>query len=110
MTINVELMQKSAGTEYSTATELADWLVKNLDIPFRKAHELTGKIVKLSESKSLQLWELPLSELQRIEPKITKDAQKVLLPCSAVQSRNSFGGTSPDQVKIQINDARERFL
>ena len=110
MTINVEGMHKNAGAEYSTATDLADWLVKSLDIPFRNAHELTGQIVKSAEERGVPLWELPIKIMQNIEPRINDDVIGFLQPSSAIMSRNSFGGTSPDQVKMQISEARKRFL
>lgn len=95
-------MYKMTSAGYSTATDLADWLVKNLGLPFRKCHHITGQIVKLAEKKNCDLADLPLSEMQKIEPKITKEVYKVLSVENSVKSRNSFGGTSPEVVKKQF--------
>lgn len=96
---NREKMRQLAGSDYSTATDLADWLVRTLQIPFRKAHEITGEIVSLAEKKHLTLSELDLSDMQKIEPAITKDVYSVLSVDASLSSRQSKGGTSPQNVK-----------
>ena len=107
MSLNAENMLKMASQDYSCATDLADWLVKNLNLPFRQCHHLTGAIVKMAEEKNLHLHELKLSDMQKIEPKITKEIFNFLDVKNSVKSRNSYGGTSPSQVKIQIENAKK---
>jgi argininosuccinate lyase len=84
-----------------TATDLADYLVER-DIPFRKAHEIVGKIVKHAESKNLQIFELPISELQKFTNVISNDVKSYLDPQEAIKARNLKGGTAPTQVKKQV--------
>lgn len=107
MSVNAENMLKMASQDYSCATDLADWLVKNLNLPFRQCHHLTGEIVKMAEEKNLHLNELKLSDMQKIEPRITKEIFNFLDVKNSVKSRNSYGGTSPLQVKIQIENAKK---
>lgn len=95
MKVNKENMKKLAASGYSTATDIADWLVKNLGTPFRDAHHITGRIVKLAESKNCRLDELSLKEIQSVEKKITADIFNFLSVENSVNSRTSFGGTSP---------------
>jgi len=97
-----EKMLESASLGFLTATDLADWLVKNLGLPFRDAHHITGKIVALAEKKNCQLDEIPLKEMQKIFPKISVEIFKVLSVENSVKSRNSYGGTSPEGVKKRI--------
>jgi argininosuccinate lyase len=106
-TVNRDKMLAMANTDYACATDLADWLVKNLKIPFRDSHHITGKIVKIAEEKNLELSQLKLADLQKIEKKITKDIFNYLDVKSSVESRNSYGGTSPTQVKKQIDLAKK---
>ena len=103
-------MRASAGTGYTTATDLADWLTRILNIPFRESHHITGKIVKLAEGKGCGLTELSLAEMQAAEPRITQDVFSVLTPEASAASRTSFGGTAPANVRLQIAAARARFL
>ena len=103
----VENMAKAAGAGFSTATDLADWLVRALDLPFRDAHHVTGAAVKRAEQLGCDLPGLPLSELQALEPRITEDVYAVLTPESSVASRVSYGGTAPDQVRAQIKRWKE---
>ncbi|MDX2083249.1 MAG: argininosuccinate lyase [Rickettsiales bacterium] len=105
--VNQENMLKMAQSGFSTATDLADWLVKNLKIPFRKAHHITGKIVKIAENKGVDLHQLKLSEMQKIEKKITTKIFEVLSVENSVKSRTSFGGTSHLRVREQINRAKK---
>ena len=109
MKVNKENMFKMAGSGFSTATDLADWLVKNLKMPFRNAHHVTGTIVKMAENKGVDLHELTLAEMQKVEKKITKDIYKVLTVESSVASRTSLGGTSHVRVKKEIVKAK-KFL
>lgn len=93
-----EAMRAAAGRGYSTATDLADWLVRELKMPFRDAHHVTGSIVKAAETKGLDLDKLPLADMQAIEPKITKAVFSVLSLENSVKSRTSYGGTAPQNV------------
>ncbi|HVY20244.1 MAG TPA: argininosuccinate lyase [Bauldia sp.] len=99
MTPNVNAMRKAAGAAYSTATDLADWLVQNLAMPFRHAHEVTGRIVAAAEQQNLPLEKLPLADMQKIEPKITTGVYGVLGARQSVKSRTSYGGTAPENVR-----------
>ena len=97
--IDAKAMKKAAGREYATATDLADWLVQNLDIPFREAHHITGRIVALAEKKNADLKKLTISELQTVEPRIGEDVFGVLEPAKSAESRKSQGGTAPSNVR-----------
>ncbi len=103
-------MAHDAGSGFSTATDLADWLVRVLGVPFRQAHHITGAIVKFAEEKNCGLEDLELSELQAFEPRISSDIYSVLGPNNSVVSRISFGGTAPDNVRQAVVTAREKFL
>lgn len=107
--INQEKMLTMASADFSCATDLADWLVKNLKIPFRQTHHIAGSIVKMAEAKGVALHELELAEMQKIEKKITKEVFDYLQVEASVASRNSYGGTAPVEVKKQIILA-EKFL
>jgi argininosuccinate lyase len=107
--VDKEKMKAAAGTGYSTATDLADWLVRELKMPFRDAHHITAKIVKIASDKRTDLEELPLKEMQKIEPRIKQDIYKVLGAENSVKSRTSYGGTAPDNVKKAIADAKKRI-
>ncbi len=93
---NKENMYNAASAGFSTATDIADWIVKNLKKPFREAHHITGRCVKLAEAKNCKLSELSLKELQSIEKGITKDIYNILTVENSVKSRKSYGGTSPE--------------
>jgi argininosuccinate lyase len=95
-------MARAAGSGYSTATDLADWLVRVLDMPFRDAHHITGAAVKRAESLGLELSALPLAELQTLDARITPAVYEILTAKASVASRRSYGGTAPDQVRAQI--------
>jgi argininosuccinate lyase len=99
---NIERMAAAAGAGFSTATDLADWLVRELGVPFRDAHHVTGSAVKRAETLGCDLSALPLSELQALEPRITAGVFDVLTPQASAASRMSYGGTSPAQVRAQI--------
>ena len=94
-------MKAAAGEGYATATDLADWLVRSLKMPFRDAHHATGRIVAVASKQGVPLHELPLKAMQEIEPRITRDAMDVLSVESSVKSRTSFGGTAPKNVLAQ---------
>jgi argininosuccinate lyase len=94
-----DAMRAAAGRGYATATDLADWLVRALGLPFREAHHVTGTIVKRAESKGVALEELSLSELQAVEPRIDKEVFSVLSVDASVRSRTSYGGTAPQNVR-----------
>ncbi len=98
---NAESMKAAAGAGYATATDLADWLVRELKMPFREAHHVTGRIVALAAKKDAPLEALSLAELQSVAPKITKEVFAVLGVEKSVKSRTSYGGTSPANVKRQ---------
>jgi argininosuccinate lyase len=94
-----DAMRAAAGAGYSTATDLADWLVRALKLPFREAHHATGAIVRLAETRGQSLEELPLEAMQAIEPRITADVLEVLSVDASVRSRISYGGTAPQNVR-----------
>src|ERR1700692_2575684 len=94
-------MKAAAGEGYATATDLADWLVRTLKMPFREAHHVTGRIVSLAEKQGVALHELPLKAMKEVEPKITAEALRVLSVEASVKSRTSYGGTAPKNVLSQ---------
>ena len=100
--INTDAMRRAAEKGFPTATDLADWMVKNLNLPFRQAHKRAAKAVAKAEALDLALDDLPLSELKKIEPKITKEVYKVLSLEASLRARDSEGGTAPKRVKEQI--------
>jgi argininosuccinate lyase len=104
-----ERMAAAAGAGFSTATDLADWLVRRLAMPFRDAHHVAGAAVKRAEALGLELSALPLEELQKLEPRVDQDVYKVLTPLASAASRTSYGGTAPDQVRAQIKRWKERL-
>src|SRR6202012_1458245 len=87
-------MEKSLAAGFITATDLADWLVRAANIPFRDAHHITGKIVRVAERNNCDLADLKLADMQKIDARITKDVFSVLTPENAVNSRKSIGGTA----------------
>ena len=96
-------MRSAADMGYATATDLADWLVSKLEMPFREAHHVTGRIVAQAASENLPLHDLPLSALQAIEPRITNAVYAVLTVDNSVKSRASSGGTAPRNVRREAN-------
>ncbi len=98
---DAQRMHDAAGAGYATATDLADWLVRTLKMPFREAHHVTGRIVARAAELDLPLHRLPLDEMQKVEPKITKAVFDVLSVERSVTSRTSFGGTAPKNVRTQ---------
>ena len=109
MTVNANAMKASTGGGFITATDLADWLVRVLDMPFRNAHHVTGSLVALAENKGCDLDGLTLAEMQTVEAKITQDVFSVLTVESSVASRTSYGGTAPEQVLQQVAAAKKRI-
>src|SRR3954469_1619620 len=102
-------METAAGEGHATATDLADWLVRTLKMPFRDAHHVTGRIVGLASTAGVALHELPLKAMQEVEPKITSDALKVLSVETSVKSRTSYGGTAPKNVLAQAKGWLKRL-
>jgi argininosuccinate lyase len=94
-------MKELAGSGFSTATDLADWLVRTLALPFREAHHVTGRLVAAAEQAGCTLAELPLATMQSVEPRITQDVFSVLSVEASVASRRSYGGTAPVRVAEQ---------
>jgi argininosuccinate lyase len=102
-------MAAAAGEGYATATDLADWLVRTLKMPFREAHHVTGRIVARAAERGVALHEVPLTEMQAIEPRITADVLNVLSVRASVESRTSFGGTAPANVRAQAAEWLKRL-
>ena len=103
MTADVARMRQAAGTGYSTATDLADWLVRTHKLPFREAHHVTARIVAKAASENVPLDQMPLAAMQAMEKRITKDALAVLSVDASVRSRASYGGTAPKNVRREAN-------
>jgi argininosuccinate lyase len=102
-----ERMRAAAEQGFSTATDLADWLVREADVPFREAHHITGRAVKLAEERGCQLWDLSIDDLTAIDPRIDDRVFDVLSVDASVRSRTSYGGTAPERVREQIAAAKE---
>ncbi len=100
---DVARMRQAAGEGYATATDLADWLVRTLKMPFREAHHVTGRIVAKAAAQGLPLHELPLAVMQAVDQRITKDVFAVLSVDNSVNSRASQGGTAPKNVRREAN-------
>ena len=109
MTANRANLEKAAASGFSTATDLADWLVRTLGLPFREAHHVTGSLVALAEKKGCDLPDLSLSEMKSAHEGITQEVYSVLGVHNSVASRQSYGGTAPDQVRAQVARWRERL-
>ncbi len=107
---DTERLRAAAGAGHTTATDLADWLVRRLGMPFRKAHHVTGAAVRLAEERGCGLADLPLETLRSLEPGITAEVFEVLSVENSVRSRTSFGGTAPSNVRTAAAEARRRFL
>jgi argininosuccinate lyase len=102
-------MREVASRGFSTATDLADWLVRVLGLPFRQAHHVTGSLVKAAEARGATLAQLTLDEMRAIEPRIHDGVYDVLDVERSVRSRISYGGTAPENVRRAAAAARERF-
>ena len=109
MTANVENLEAAAATGFSTATDLADWLVRTLNMPFREAHHVTGSLVALAEAENCDLPDLSLDQMQSVHKAITQDVFDVLGVKNSVASRTSFGGTSPANVRAQVALWKDRL-
>ncbi len=108
--INKNEMFLALSKGYPTATDLADYLVTYLNIPFRDAHKISGEIVLTAEKKNCNLEQLTLKDLKKIEHKIDSNALKILKPTDSISKKTSFGGSAPRLVKKAISDAKKRFL
>jgi argininosuccinate lyase len=110
MTPDAAAMRRAAERGFLTATDLADWLVRRLNIPFREAHHITGRAVKLADDRGCGLSDLPPADLQAIEPGITEEVYPVLSIEASVAARTSEGGAAPIRVREAVAAAKERFL
>jgi len=104
-----ERMRAAAAQGYSTATDLADWLVREADVPFREAHHITGRAVKAAEEAGCGLADLPLDVLRHIDGRIDERVHDVLSVEASVRSRTSYGGTAPERVREQIAKAKQEL-
>jgi argininosuccinate lyase len=109
MTVNTGVLKAAAGAGFTTATDIADWCVRALKMPFRRAHHVAGSLVRLAEEKGCGLEDLSLDEMRAIEPGITAEAMAVLSVDSSVNSRTSLGGTAPARVREAVAAARARL-
>jgi argininosuccinate lyase len=107
---NPERMRAVAAADYAVATDLADWLVRTVGLPFRQAHHATGTLVGRAAARGVGLDKLTLAEMQDVEPRITREVYKVLTVEASVGARRSYGGTAPANVRRALKDARRRFL
>jgi argininosuccinate lyase len=106
-TFRTERMRAAAELGFATATDLADWLVRQADIPFREAHHITGAAVKLAEQRGVALDQLPLDELKAIDSRIDERVFSALSVEASVAARKSHGGTAPDEVRKRVAEARQ---
>ena len=109
LTVNRDKLEAAASSGFSTATDLADWLVREAGLPFRDAHHVTGTLVAMAEDKGCDLPDLSLAEMQSVNSAITEDIFGVLGVHNSVASRQSYGGTAPDQVRAQIARWKEHL-
>ncbi|MDD8023819.1 MAG: argininosuccinate lyase [Paracoccaceae bacterium] len=109
LTVNTDKLEAAASGGFSTATDLADWLVREAGLPFRDAHHVTGTLVAMAEAKGCDLPDLSLTDMQSVNPAITEAIFGVLGVHNSVASRQSYGGTAPDQVRAQIARWKERL-
>lgn len=110
MTVFPEAMRRAAGVGYTTATDLADWLVREKGVPFRDAHAIVGRVVRLAEERGTTLDALAPEDLRRVDPRLDEGALRVLSVDQSVASRRSFGGTAPERVREAVRAARARYL
>ena len=106
---NAEALAAAAGQGFSTATDLADWLVRVPGLPFREAHQVTGRLVRIAEDRGCGLADLPLTDMQSVDGRLTEDVFSVLTVQASVASRTSLGGTAPARVREQVAGWRERL-
>lgn len=109
MTPNLSRMAEAAGAGFSTATDLADWLVRELKMPFRDAHHVTGRLVAKAEAMGVDLSGLTMNEMQEVEPRIVASVFGVLSPAASAASRTSYGGTAPGNVAMMVAYWQERL-
>jgi len=102
-----ERMREAATAGFSTATDLADWLVREADVPFREAHHITGRAVKAAEERGCGLADVPIDALKSIDERIDERVFDVLSVEASVRSRTSYGGTAPERVREQIAEAKK---
>ncbi|KAB7738782.1 argininosuccinate lyase [Parvibaculum sedimenti] len=102
LTVNAKEMRAAASRGFATATDLADWLVRRLNVPFRQAHHITGALVARAEKRGIDLDGLSLDEMREVEPGITDEVYSVLGVDNSVRSRTSFGGTAPENVRASV--------
>ncbi|WP_174273585.1 argininosuccinate lyase [Sphingomonas bacterium] len=105
-TFRADRLRAAAEAGFSTATDLADWLVRQADVPFREAHHITGRVVKLAEERCVALSALPLEALKAIDARIDERVYGALTVDASVAARKSFGGTAPDQVRARVAEAK----
>jgi argininosuccinate lyase len=110
MSVDRARLEAAAGVGYTTATDLADWLVREAALPFREAHAISAKAVKAAEAKGVDLAGLGLADYQAIEPRITAEVFSVLTVERSVASRTSHGGTAPETVRAAIAAARAKYF
>ena len=109
LSVNREAMERAAASGFSTATDLADWLVREAGLPFRDAHHATGSLVAMAETQGVDLPDLTLAQMQSVNPQITEGVHDVLGVRNSVASRTSYGGTAPARVREQIALWKERL-
>ena len=107
---NPARMRAVASADYSVATDLADWLVRKVGLPFREAHHVTGRLVGIAADKGIDLDKLSLAEMRTVEPRIDRGVYRVLTVEASVNARKSLGGTAPANVARAVKEARRRFL
>ena len=107
LSVNRDRLEAAASSGFSTATDLADWLVREAGLPFRDAHHATGALVAAAEARGVDLPDLNLAEMQAVNPAITDAVYDVLGVHNSVASRMSYGGTAPDQVRAQVKRWQE---
>ncbi|MBT4879179.1 MAG: argininosuccinate lyase [Alphaproteobacteria bacterium] len=110
MEVKAENLLSATASGFITATDLADYLVRNFKVPFREAHHITGKLVKLAEQNKVDLADLELEDMQKIEPRIKEDIYSVLTVENSVKSRSSYGGTAPLQVEVALKEAKKKYV
>jgi argininosuccinate lyase len=99
MSVDRKAMKEAAGAGYATATDLADWLVRALGLPFREAHHVTGRIVAIAAERGVALEELSLSDMRAVDPRVAPEVFELLGVEKSVRSRVSYGGTAPANVR-----------
>jgi argininosuccinate lyase len=108
-TFQPDRLRALAAAGHATATDLADWLVREANVPFREAHHITGRAVKLADEACLPLWELSIDQLRSVDGRIGPTVFDVLSPDASVKSRTSYGGTAPARVRERIAAARKEL-